>query len=162
MIAFGILTLILLITAFGVIASHNPLHSALHLIVNMLCIAGLFAHLDAHFLATVQVVVYAGAIMVLVIFVLMLLNLKVEAPKPRSFLFISLCVISAALFFLLGAPLFNESFKVFPNSSPQFSGSMTDVGRELYTKYVFPFEAASILIMAAIAGAVMLAKRKIR
>ena len=162
MILFFLLSIILLITAVGVIASHNPITSALCLITNMFCIAAMFAMLNADFLATVQIIVYAGAVMVLVLFVLMLLNIKVETPKGKSFFFIALCVAAGVAFVGLGAPLLNETFKVFPDPSPKFVGTMNEVGKELYTKYIFPFEAASILIMAAVAGAVMLAKRKLR
>lgn len=162
MVAFTILAVILVVTAFGVIISHNPINSALCLIANMTAVAGLFALLDAHFLAAVQIIVYAGAVMVLVLFVLMLLNIKSETPRKHSGFFIALCALSGALFVVFGIPALQSAFKFTPDSYPLFSGTMETIGKELYTKYIFPFEAASILLMAAIAGAVMLAKRKFR
>lgn len=162
MVAFSILALIILFTALGVIIAHNPINSALCLIVNMMAIAGLFALLDAHFLAAVQIIVYAGAVMVLVLFVLMLLNLKVETPRKRSPLFIGMCVVSGVLFIAIGVPILQGAFKFTPDTYPTFSGSMETIGKDLYTTYIFPFEASSILLMAAISGAVMLAKRKFR
>lgn len=162
MIAFLILSLVIIVTGLGVISAQNPINSALALIVNMLAIAGMFALLDAEFLAAAQIIVYAGAIMVLVVFVLMLLNMKEESPRKRSPIFIALCAAMGALFLAFGLPVLSEAFRIFPDRSVPFTGSMKDLGRELYTTYVFTFEAASILIMAAIAGAVMLAKRRLR
>lgn len=162
MVAFAVIALIILVTSIGVISAHNPINSALCLITNMLAVAGLFALLDAHFLAAVQIIVYAGAVMVLVLFVLMLLNIKVESPRKRSGFFIFLCCFAGVLFLVFGVPLLNETFKSFAGIDAPFSGSMDAIGKELYTVYVFPFEAASVLLMAAIAGAVMLAKRKVR
>ncbi len=125
-------------------------------------ISAMFALLDAHFLATVQIIVYAGAVMVLVVFVLMLLNIKEEAPKKISRIFIISCFVAGGLFLYFGVPIIHSAFSQFHAVNPNFNGSMQALGKELYTNYVFPFEAASILIMAAVAGAVMLAKRKFR
>jgi NADH-quinone oxidoreductase subunit J len=160
MIVFGLLTVVLLITALGVVLAHNPIHSALSLITNMLAIGALFAYLDAHFLATVQIIVYAGAVMVLVVFVLMLLNLKIEEPKKSNKFFLASCVIAAGLVAIFGVPVMLSGFSEFKELHPNFNGSMEALGKILYTNYIFPFEAASFLIMAAVAGAVMLAKRK--
>ena len=162
MIAFGILTVILIVTALGVVSAHNPINSALCLITNMIAVAGLFANLDAHFLAAVQIIVYAGAVMVLVVFVLMLLYVKVENPEPYKKIFKGVCVLTGMLFLVFAIPTLKQSFIVFPDANIPFSGSMEALGKDLYTNYIFPFEAASILIMAAIAGAVMLAKKKFR
>ncbi|MCO6430950.1 MAG: NADH-quinone oxidoreductase subunit J [Deltaproteobacteria bacterium] len=156
---FLLLALVMVASALAVVTLHNPLHSALALILNLLTVAALFAALDAHFLAAVQIIVYAGAIMVLVVFLLMLLNIKTEKPKPMGkFLF----VLSAAVgvsFLALCIPAFNEAFRIFPDPVHELEGTVKAMGRILYTEYVFPFEAASVLILAAIVGAVMLAKR---
>lgn len=162
MIAFTILAVLLVVTALGVLFAHNPINSALCLITHMMGIAALFALLDAHFLATVQIIVYAGAVMVLVVFVLMLLNIKVEEPKKTSKFFYLFCFAAGGAFMYFGLPIIYSAFSGAKEASLSFNGSMEHLGQILYTKYVFPFEAASILLMAAVAGAIMLAKRKYR
>jgi NADH-quinone oxidoreductase subunit J len=158
-IGFYIMGLIIIASAVGVVASKNPIHSALCLVANLLTVAGIFATLDAHFLATVQVIVYAGAIVVLVLFVLMLLNLKVEQPKRMGFATLFGAALTGVLFLALALPLLNEAFKVFPEPSRVVVGSVENIGKVLFSTYVFPFEAASMLLMAAIIGAVMLARK---
>ena len=162
MLIFTIMALIVVASAIGVVAFRNPIHSALSLVTNLLTIAGLFAQLDAHFLAAVQIIVYAGAIMVLVLFVLMLLNVKTEEPKGWALVFTSLVVVAGCIFAALIIPTLNTAFEVFPDPKGDVVGSAVNIGRVLYTEYLFPFEAASVLIMAAIVGAVMLARRRYR
>lgn len=159
MVLFIILALVLTISALGVVAFKNPVLSALSLILNLLCVAALFASLEAHFLAVVQVVVYAGAIMVLVLFILMLLNLKIERPKGMRKTYAALAAGCGALFLSMVVPMVNDLFKVFPTPDNSSAGTVRVMGEILYTKYVFLFEIASVLILAAMIGAVMLAKR---
>ncbi len=164
---FAVLAALIVASAIGVVALVNPIYSALCLVTNLLAVAGVFALLDAHFLAAVQVIVYAGAIMVLVIFVLMLLNLKIENPKRLNAAYTVLAIIASVLFMAMLAPLFKEAFGVFPEArlfidNSSAVGSVRQIGVELYTRYIYPFELASLLIIAAIAGAVMLAKRNRR
>lgn len=161
-VAFFVMAAIVVASALGVVASRNPIHSALCLVVNLLTVAGLFALLEAHFLATVQIIVYAGAIVVLVLFVLMLLNLKVENTKSLGLPTLITATLTGAAFLFLAVPLLNQAFKVFPEPSESTVGTVSNIGKLLYTRYLFPFEAASILILAAIVGAVMLARRKPR
>lgn len=149
-----------MISGVGVVSFRNPIHSALALVANLLSVAGLFALLDAHFLAAVQIIVYAGAIIVLVVFVLMLLNIKVEPVNKISPTFALSSVLTGALFLLIIVPLLNQAFRAFPDPKQPIEGTMEAMGKIVYTKYLFPFEAASVLIMAAIVGAVMLAKKK--
>lgn len=158
--AFFVMAVIIILSAIGVVASRNPIHSALFLVANLLTVAGIFAALDAHFLATVQIIVYAGAIVVLVLFVLMLLNLKVEQTKKIGITTVLTASLTGVLFLAIALPPLNEAFKVFPEPSAAVTGSVSNIGKVLYTTYAFPFEAASMLLMAAIVGAVMLAKRK--
>jgi len=166
-IAFFLLSLVIVCTAVGVVASRNPIHSALNLVCNLIAVAGVFALLEAHFLATVQVIVYAGAIVVLVLFVLMLLNLKVEVPTRKTTVLTAVAVLSGIVFLAAAVPSILDFFSLMERPqigtpTPVVVGSVKEIGRVLYTRYVFTFEAASVLIMAAIAGAVMLAKRKYR
>lgn len=162
MILFWIFAVLLTLSACGVVLFRNPIHSALSLIFNMTTIAALFASLDAHFLAAVQIIVYAGAVMVLVIFVLMLLNSKEEDSKDHSPLFVGAATLVIIMLVVIFAPRLFSAFLVLPDPASQFAGTMKDIGLLLYTRYVLPFEAASVLIMVAVAGAVMLSKRKYR
>ncbi len=145
-----------------VIIFKNPVHSAVSLAAVMFCIAALFALQDAHFLAALQILVYAGAIMVLILFVIMLLNLRDdELGKPKitpakvlggaaaavtAFLIVSL--ISA-----IKAPSASDVLEDF--------GTVTSVGRMIFTKHLLPFEIVSVLLLSAILGAVGIAKKKI-
>lgn len=162
MFLFVLISLLMLGSGLGVLLLRNPLNCALSLILHLLMVAALFAMLDAHFLATVQIIVYAGAIMVLVVFVLMLLNLKIEQPKPVNTLYWAVGALSGIGLLVFMVPALNQVFRVFPDPVQPLVGSAQAIGKILYTKYVFAFEAASILIMAAIVGAVMIAKRKYR
>ena len=159
-IGFFVMALIIVVSAIGVVVSKNPIHSALCLVANLLTVAAIFASLDAHFLATVQIIVYAGAIVVLVVFVLMLLNLKVEQPKKVGLPTLIAATVTGVLFLAIALPPLNEAFKVFPEPQSGVTGSVQNIAKILYTTYAFPFEAASMLLMAAIIGAVMLAKKK--
>ncbi len=162
--AFGALAVL---SGLMVIVSKNPVHSALYLIVTLFCIAGLFVLLNAHFLAAIQIMVYAGAIMVLFLFVIMLLNLKALTGEFEKLITLKVMGIAASSFFL--AEIF---YLIFKGSSTGISGSTTAdviaregntalVGKLLFTNYLLPFEVTSILLLVAIVGAVILAKRKI-
>lgn len=155
---------ILLLSAVGVVLFRSPFYSALSLIANLFMVACLFAMLNAHFLAVVQIIVYAGAIMVLVIFVIMLLNLQTEEKEEgvKGLVRTVSAVIIGVCFLAVLVPLFNSAFSGMGTKGAPVIGSVENIGKLLYMDYVFPFEAASILIMAAIVGAVMLARRKYR
>ncbi len=112
---FFLFALVTLLSAIGVVALRNPIHSALSLVLHLLMISALFAMLQAHFLATVQVIVYAGAIMVLVLFVLMLLNLKTEAPRPLNFIVAVFGVLSSIGLLMYIIPPLQSAFHIFPD-----------------------------------------------
>jgi NADH-quinone oxidoreductase subunit J len=156
-ILFFVMAILVMASAIGVVASRNPLHSALFLIVNLLTIAGLFAQLEAHFLATVQILVYAGAIMVLVVFVLMLLNSKTEAGRKGERLYRILAGVLCILFFATLFPILSKTLVIFAQPIKPLQGTVQNIGHELFTREVFPFEIASLLILGAIVGAVLLA-----
>lgn len=162
LVFFYILSFLILASAIAVIALPNPIHSTLSLIITLTSIAGMFALMEAHFLATVQIIVYAGAIVVLVLFVVMLLNAKNEkiSRKPVAIFFSAL---SAVVLFSIMFPLFNEQFgqtrQLLPGDK-QIEGSASALGNLLYTQFTFPFEVASLLIMAALVGAVMVGKSR--
>lgn len=161
MLLFIVCALVMLLSALAVITLDNPIYSALSLIANMLCVAVLFADLNAHFLAVVQVVVYAGAIMVLVMFVLMLLNIKLEPLARGSSMAYSVCAgFLGIVFAALLSNQFIENFAKRADTAHVDLGTVKSIGDVLYTRYLFPFEAASVLIMAGIVGAVLLSKRQ--
>ena len=141
----------------------NPVMSALFLILNFAGLAGLYLLLNAQFIAVAQVIVYAGAIMVLFLFVIMLLNPqkeKILANKPALKIF---AIIIAALAFLQIGYLIFFSHPSGNNAGVAFSvkaGTVEEIGRQLYTNYVLPFEAAGFLLLAATIGALVLAKKK--
>ncbi|MCB9029621.1 MAG: NADH-quinone oxidoreductase subunit J [Deltaproteobacteria bacterium] len=155
-IVWYLLSTVALLSAIAVVMIPKPLYSAFALVLHMFMIAGLFAMLDAHFLATAQIIVYAGAIMVLVIFVIMLLSLQGAEERP-SLLF---SVASFAIVAALARYIVPRLDAAFGSSGTDLAGTVKSVGELLYTKYIFPFEAASVLIMVAIVGAVILSKRE--
>ncbi len=154
-------SLLAVIAALGMLVSRSPVRSALWLILVMLCIAGLYMTLSAEFIAVVQVLVYAGAIMVLFLFVIMLLNLgalpnleRVDFKKGVGFVLGT--VILAQLVYVTATasePLATAAF------DPAETGSALKIAEELFTRYAFPFEIIGILLLVATVGAVMLAKR---
>lgn len=167
---FYIISPLLIATALGVVACRNPIHSGLYLVGNLLGVACIYAYLDAHFLSAVQIIVYAGAIVVLVLFVLMLLNTKVEKRTKRETWIVTFGIGLGVVFLLLVIPVIWNYFSLFDSRSLLKSnannilleGSVKNIGEILYTKYLFLFEAASVLIMSALVGAVMLAHRSKR
>lgn len=156
---FALIAFIMVASAVAVVLFRNPLQSALALILHMICVAAVYAQLDAHFLAAVQIVVYAGAIMVLVLFLVMLLNIKVEKLRPIGRVYMALGVLAGAGFLVILVPVLQKVFTMVPDPIAPLEGTAKAVGRILYTEYLFPFEIASVLIFVAIVGAVMVAKR---
>ena len=151
-------------SALLTVTRQNPVVSALYLILNFLCLAGLYLTLNAQFIAIIQIIVYAGAIMVLFLFVIMLLNLGDERKLTEGFSMRKL--IGAGMVFALlmeiiyiimtaGADLPAKDI----DKAVQI-GTVEEIGRQLFTTFLFPFEVTSLLLTAAIVGAVVLAKRK--
>ena len=163
---FFLLSVVLIISALGVIALKNPIHCALCLVSNLLMVAVCFAMLEAHFLAAVQVIVYAGAIMVLVLFMLMLLNIKVEKRTTWETILTAMGLV-VGMAFLCGfvpylAESFQGTFKVLPPDSEKAIGTVRAMGRLLFSDYILLFQASGVLLMTAIVGAVMMARIKQR
>ncbi|MEC7641236.1 MAG: NADH-quinone oxidoreductase subunit J [Nitrospinota bacterium] len=154
-----------ILLALLVVCNKNPVGSAVSLIGMMLGLAGLFVLLRAHFLAALQVLVYAGAIMVLFMFVIMLLNLKADDANWKSrqrnvFLSSLTGVLIAGILYKVINIGFDAKFDAPQNLGDSF-GTTAEVGRFLFTDFVLPFEVASILLLAAMVGAVVLAKSKV-
>lgn len=150
--------------AISMLVQPNPLYSAISLIGVFIALAGLYVMLAAPFIAAVQIIVYAGAIMVLVVFVIMLLNVEEEERRParlRSLLPIAI-VLAAVL-------IAEAAFVIYSVGTPSYSsldanstapvGLTSSIGIALFTKYLLPFEITSILLLMAIVGAITLARQ---
>ena len=163
MVIFGLLTAL---SALAVILSRRPLNSALWLVLTFFLVAVNYALLSAQFIATLQVLVYAGAIMVLVIFVIMLLGVDTQSSEPPqrvNSILVSICV--GAFVGIMLDTVLKGGIKTLGKSAaalPEGYGGISGVGQLLFTKYLFPFEVVSVLLLAAIVGAVMLAHEKKR
>jgi NADH-quinone oxidoreductase subunit J len=163
---FWLLSVIALIASVSMIIQRNPVYSALFLIVTLLSLAALFLLLNAHFLAVIQVIVYAGAIMVLFLFVIMLLDVRrTEVTASRVKLQKSLGILLGAVFFLetvlvLRSGTVKEMARVATTPTDPDFGTAVALGRSLFTHYVFPLQLAAILLFVALIGAVVLAKRR--
>lgn len=151
-------------TALLMVVQRSPVMSAIYLIANFFCLAGLYLLLHAQLLAVLQVVVYAGAIMVLVVFVIMLLNLGDEralAVKVNLRSIVGVAVAGALLVELLyvfGVLALNDSPPAVSAAAAQI-GTVEGMGEALFGKFLLPFEVTSLLLLAAIIGAVVLARR---
>ncbi|MGD0359377.1 MAG: NADH-quinone oxidoreductase subunit J [Bryobacteraceae bacterium] len=161
-ILFLIFAAIAVICGFNVVVQSHPISSAISLIGVMGSLAVLYLLLGAEFLAAAQVIVYAGAIMVLFVFVIMLLNAGAEIRKGRSLLAQVLGI--PMLFTFLGLMAFFTR-NMFPGAPDVHfggfrHGTALDVGRALFTQYLLPFEVVSVLILIAIVGAVVLAQKE--
>jgi NADH-quinone oxidoreductase subunit J len=153
-----------LIASLLLVTRKNPIHSALFLVLNFLCVAVLYLLLQSQFIAIIQVVVYAGAIVMLIVFVIMLLDLEEELRSGLKIIYSKVIGAFLALIFLLGI-----LYSVVAKSPTGNTGSYTPekmtanvkaVGEVLFTQYLFPFEIVSILLVAAIIGAVILSKKR--
>ena len=151
--------------ALAVILNKNPINSAMCLIGMMLGLAGIFAFTQAHFIAILQIIIYAGAIMVLFMFVIMLLNLKEDAgswiarDKNKLLTGLTMVLLVGGLYKIIDV-INQTDFKAAPVVQDSF-GTVARVGESLFTDFVLPFEVASILLLAAMVGAVVLAKNKL-
>ena len=167
-IAFYTLAACILGFAILVITARNTVHSVLFLVVNFLFVAALYAMLGAQFLAVIQVLVYAGGIVVLYLFVVMLVNLKRppevhKDPHRRSRLaFVIACVLLAEIGAIALWGYVAPAVAAAPRASPMpASQNVEQVGWLLYTNYLVPFELASMLLLVAMIGAIVLAKREL-
>jgi len=159
---FWILSAVAVLAAVFTVTRRNPLSAALALVVCLTAVAGLFALLGAHFLFAIQLLIYAGAIMVLVLYVIMLLNLKEKeirplgVSRPRA----ALATIAAAVILAALARVWSAASAAPPAPAGEKFGTVEEMARVLYTQYPFPFEVVSVLLLAAVIGAVVLAMRK--
>ena len=154
-----------ILAALLMVTQKNPIHSALFLILTFLCTAVLFVLLQSPFIAIIQVLVYAGAVMMLIIFVIMLLELDRELRVPPKISFskslgvLTVVLVMLGLFFAVFGGAKGATGGYTPEKVSQL-GSAKVVGKLLFTDYLLPFEIVSILLIAAIVGAVVLAKQR--
>lgn len=159
-ILFFFVALVAISSAVYFVFARNPLYSILSLILTMFSIAGLYILLNAQFLGIVQIIVYAGAIMVLFLYILMMLNLNKadESKKQNLMKFVGVFSAGLLLIGILGA---FRGYKVQAAAADVDStvGLTKNLGRLLFNEYVLPFELASLLIFAGIVGAVLIGKK---
>lgn len=159
------LAAIVVVSSLIMIFRKNPVHSALFLVLAFFCLAGVYLLLNAQFIAAVQVIVYAGAIMVLFLFVIMLLNLEQEVASQggHGLQKLSAVVLAAVLAVSLGsimrAQVFTGEQGTYTLEKVSALGNSEVIGRLLFTDFLLPFEITSILLLAAIIGAIILAKK---
>jgi NADH-quinone oxidoreductase subunit J len=153
-----------IIASFLVITRKNPIHSALFLVLTFLCVAVLYLLLYSQFIAIIQVVVYAGAIVMLIVFVIMLLDLEEELRSGLKLLYSKVIGIALAVLFLFGliysVAAKSLTGKIGTYTPEKMSANVKAVGEVLFTQYLFPFEIVSVLLVAAIVGAVILSKKR--
>jgi len=163
---FGYYASVIVFLSLLVVTRKNPVHSVMWMLLMFFHIAGLFLFLNAEFIAAIQVIVYAGAILVLFLFVVLLLNLKDElkidrfiGPWPAAFFIASatFVLISIALRSLVLAPPGKYTVAFIRQATHTKA-----LGQLLYTEFLFPFEIASLILLVAVIGAIVLAKRKLR
>src|SRR5580704_10275984 len=155
---FYIFAALTLVCGGLIILSRNPVNSAMFLVLSIAALAGLFVLLHAFFLAAVQVLVYAGAVMVLFLFVIMLLDLKAEERRKIKLLAVAGAIVSAGA--ILAIFLKNLSPAALgAGPSPAFEGATIPLGKLLYTQYLLPFEIVSLVLLVAMVGVVLLSKR---
>ncbi len=163
LIFFG-LAAVSLISGVLVVFQTHPLRSALWLIVNFFAVAGVYLLLHAEFIAAIQIIVYAGAIMVLFLFVIMLLNLRhPEEPgkHPYSAQKVAGFVVSVAAAFYIAIGLSRVKLAPGPAAVPGL-GNTESIAKLLFTDYLLPFEVTSVLLLVSIVGAVVLSKKKLQ
>lgn len=163
-ILFYVFAFLTLVCGFLVVLnpfSSNPVTSAMFLVLTIASLAGLFVLLHAFFLAAVQILVYAGAVMVLFLFVIMLLDLPIEERRgiKKSGIVLGLisvgAIIAVTLQSLLRSPL-------NPEPTPSVEGNTTPLGTLLFTQYLLPFEIISVLLLVAMVGVILLSKKDLK
>lgn len=152
------------VSAILMITQLNPIKSVLFLIVNFFCLALIYLILHAQFIAIIQILVYAGAIMVLFLFVIMLLNLGDEGRMTekmnynKTIAYVLAGVVLLEIMIGLGLPI-RAGYSTMHPAAIEI-GTVESIGKSLYTEFILPFEVTSMLLLAAIVGVIVLAKKK--
>jgi NADH-quinone oxidoreductase subunit J len=159
-ILFWILTIMAIGCALGVVLSRNPVNSVIFLILTFFAISGHYLLLNAQFLAIVNIIVYAGAIMVLFLFVIMLMNLNADTEPQKSWLVQLAGVVSGGTLFLVLIAAISKA-NLLGVISPETTniGLIKVLGQVLFKNYVLPFEISSVLFLSAMIGAIVIGKK---
>ena len=158
---FAVLTLLCGVLVIANPFSRNPVTSAMFLVLTIISMSGLFLLLHAFFLAAVQILVYAGAVIVLFLFVIMLLDLKEEQRRRIKFFGLAAGLISVGII----AAIFLKSLRhtnLNAQPAPSIEGGTAALGKLLFTQYVLPFEVVSILLLVAMIGVILLSKKDLK
>ncbi len=160
---FGILSFLAIMFALMVVFSRNPVNSVLYLVLTFFCIAGHYLLLNAQFLAVVHIAVYAGAIMVLFLFVIMLMNLNQDSEPQKTAISKAIAGIVGGLLLvvLVGALRGTELLGIQQYGHSEI-GLVKNLGKVLFSEFLFPFEIVSILLLSALVGAIMIGKKEIK
>jgi len=140
--------------------SRSPVTSAMFLVLTIISMSGLFVILHAFFLAMVQVIVYAGAVIVLFLFVIMLLNLQEEERRKIKKVVAVLSLVSVGSIAVMMLHLLHQAPK--PSVTPSVEGSTINLGKLLFSQYVLPFEVISLVLLVAMIGAILLSKKELK
>ncbi len=160
LIAFWFLSALAVFSSLMVITRKNPVYSVLYLILTFFAISGHYILMNAQFLAIVNLIVYAGAIMVLFLFVLMLMNLNKETEQQKNkYLLWSSAIAGGMLMIVLIAALDTPYPQMLEKPGAGNFGMIQNLGKALFTEYVVPFELSSILFLSAMVGAVVISKK---
>jgi NADH-quinone oxidoreductase subunit J len=162
-ILFWVLSALALFSALMMVVSKNPVHSVLWLIVVFFAISGHYILLNAQFLAIVNLIVYAGAIMVLFLFVIMLMNLNGNTEPQRNSLLKLASVIAACLLLTVMTSAVRSANEITNSQAVMNEGDIgliENLGKVLFTQYVVPFEISSVLFLSAMVGAVVIGKKE--
>jgi NADH-quinone oxidoreductase subunit J len=160
-VSFYTFAIILVGAALSVVLNRHPIYSVLSLLVVMFCLACLFVMLGAYMIAALQILLYAGAVLVLFLFVIMLLNLAPDAlARTRVFTWRGVGALAAVWLCVTLATILRSPGETPPPAAVPPEGSVEAIGRALFTTYLLPFELTSLLILAAIIGAVTLTRQR--
>ena len=163
-LVFFFLSAILIFASLRVITSRNPVHAALHLILAFFTCGGIWALLQAEFLAIAIILVYVGAVMVLFLFVVMMLDINFDKLREGFWRHVPVATVVGALMafemvMVVGSREFGADSVISPGAPPAGHSNTKELGRLLYTDYVFPFELAAVVLLVAIVAAIALTLR---
>jgi NADH-quinone oxidoreductase subunit J len=163
-VLFYVFAAFTLLCAIMVVAnpfSRNPVTSAMFLVLTMISLSGLFDLLHAYFIGIIQILVYAGAIMVLFVFIIMLLDLKEEQRRRIKFFGLVAGLVSVGIITAIFMKALHKT-DLHAKASPSIVGDTASIGKLLFTQYILPFEVVSILLLVAMIGVILLSKKDIK
>jgi NADH-quinone oxidoreductase subunit J len=165
---FGLFAFLMLAFGVSVVVNRNPVASALSLVVSFLCLAALYVGLDAYLIASVQVVVYAGAVMVLFLFIIMLLDLKAEERRKFNKLavgggaLVSLAFAAQVVGVLGKFPMGDKAFPTMKLPPGESLNDIQKVGESLFSQHTLPLQIVGVLILVATIGVIVISKRELK